>query len=455
VSRIHLEWEVEAERIAGADSEGPEAKRRRRRTCLVFLALGCLLAAAIVLGLLLLRQRAQDIERQFAQLLQDTVKAEVAALRIGDLYSFLAFQSADDPDWMNRQRATFQQYSGLMADGAIELTGSILSVEIDVDRARALVQENISELPYARLWFYRRGGEGWEHVAQDHSFWGEAQKLESSRVIVNFRDVDQKFASQVKDALTDWMGKGCGILDCAGLPRLQIDIVAAAAEDAVWLDEQNLRMQIRSPYIDIARADTPFNGRRQLLVSGMLAERLVDAHTGYLSAISGDARYLRDSAIAWLSETFTRLDSGATSIRSLATNYGDDKIASLLSKLSATSDMSLVREVIDWPLEAADLDWRDFVEWRLALESELLSARRQNEWLALYDTADENVRLLAYERYSRNAAPAQFHVIDALVWSAPDGGPQLRATVQAAGDNRPGGEVILFNLVNGLWKRAS
>jgi len=187
----------------------------------------------------------------------------------------------------------------------------------------------------------------------------------------------------------------------------------------------------------------------------MLAERLVDEHTGYLSAVSGDARYLRASAIAWLSETFTRLDSGATLIRSLATNYGDDKIASLLSKLSATSDMSLVREVIDWPLEAADLEWRDFVEWRLALESELLSARRQNEWLALYDTADENVRLLAYERYSRNTAPAQLHVIDALVWSAPDGEPQLRATAQAAGDNRPGGEVILFNLVNGLWKRAS
>ena len=455
MSRINLEWEVEAERIAGTDSESPEEKSRRRRSCLLLLALVCLLAAVIILGLLILRQRALDIERQFAQLLQDTVKAEVAALRIGDLSSFLELQSADELDWMNRQRATFQQYSALKADGAIELTGSILGVEIDVDRARVLVQENINELPYARLWFYRRGDEGWRHVAQDTSYWGEAQTLESSRVIVNFRDVDQNFAAQVKAALTDWLEKGCAILDCAGLPRLEIDIVSAAAEDAVWLDEQNLRLQIRSPYIDIARADTPFDGRRQLLVSGMLAERLVNAHTGYLSASAGDARYLRDSAIAWLSETFTRLDSGATLMRSLAANYGADKIAALLSKLSASSDMSLVQEVIGRRPEAAGLDWRDFVEWRLALESEFLSARQQNEWLALYDTAEENVRLLAYERYSRNAAPMQYDVIDALVWSAPGGGPQLRATVRAAGDNRPGSDIILFNLVNGQWKRAN
>jgi len=74
-----LAWEVEAERIAGTDSAGPEAKRTRRRTCLVFLALGCLLAAAIVLGLLLLRPRASDIERPFAHLLPDTVTAAVAA----------------------------------------------------------------------------------------------------------------------------------------------------------------------------------------------------------------------------------------------------------------------------------------------------------------------------------------------------------------------------------------
>ena len=60
----------------------------------------------------------------------------------------------------------------------------------------------------------------------------------------------------------------------------------------------------------------------------MLAERLVNAHTDYLTATEAhDALFLRESAIAWLSEVFTRLDSGATLMRSLADNYGADKIA--------------------------------------------------------------------------------------------------------------------------------
>ena len=403
MSRIRLEWNVESQRIDGSDSEGPEAKRRRRRGLLGLLLFVCILLAAIAFALLFLRQRLQDIERQFAQLLQDTVKAEVAALRIGDLNSFLNIQSADNADWLNGQRATFQQYSDLKSDGSIELTGSILGVEIDGERARVLIQENINKLPYVRLWFYRRTDEGWQHVEPDHSFWGERRKFESATAIVNYRAVDHEFARQLSDALAEWIEKGCDILDCAGLPRLRVDIVADAENDAAWLDETAMRLQIRSPYVDIARADTPFDGWRQLLVSRLLAERLVNAHTDYLTATHPhDAHYLRQSAIAWFSEKFTRLDSGATLMRSLAENYGDNKIAQLLSQLSDTSDLSLVQQVIDPRLEEADLDWRDFVEWRLDLEAELATSRRQNEWLNLYDTSDESTRLAAYDRYSRN-----------------------------------------------------
>ena len=123
-------------------------------------------------------------------------------------------------------------------------------------------------------------------------------------------------------------------------------------------------------------------------------------------------------------------------MRSLAENYGDDKVAQLLTQLSATSDMSILEAVLAQPLEGADLDWRDFIEWRLALENELINARRQNEWLSLYDTSDENVRLVAYDRYSRSEAAPDYRVIDQLIWSRPDGWPQLRATVQARGVGR-------------------
>ena len=456
MSRIHLEWNVESQRIDGSGSENPAERRRRRRAALALLALVILLAASIALGLLLLRQRMLDIERQFAQLLQDTVKAEVAALRIGDLNSFLSVQSAEDANWIGRQRAAFQQYGVLKSAGSIALPGSILRVTIDRDRARVLVQENIDNLPYARLWFYVRSDEGWRHVALDPTFWGEPNAFESSKLSVHFREADSLFARQVFDALGVWLEKGCEILDCAGLPPLAIEISATASADAAWLDQANMRLLIRSPYHDIARADLPFDGWRQLVVSNLLAERLVDAHTGYFKpSPSKDAHFLWNSAIAWLSEAFTRLDGGATLMRSLAANYAADKVAQLLSALSDSSDLSLLANLINQSLGEADLDWRDFVDWRLRLEAQLMTARRQDDWLDLYDTADESARLAAYERYSQNAPPGEYRVIDARASIGSDGAVRLRATVRAARDPSASDEIILFNLVNGVWKRAS
>lgn len=456
MSRIRFEWNVESEKIDRFDSEAPEPMRKRRRKALALLALVVLLLAAFVLGLLLVRQRALVVEMQLAQLLQDTVKAEVAALRIGDRHSFLNVQDSEDPDWMIHQRAMFQRYSDLKADGAIELTGSILAIEVEGARARVLVQENISERPYARLWFYRRSSNSWRHVAPDYSFWGEDSELESENLRVNYRSADQALARQMRDSVDNWLKQGCALLDCDGLNRLTIEIVAEAANDLAWIDENAMRLRVRSPYVDIARADTPFDGRLQLLVSRALAERLVNAHTQYLAPTTPhDAAYLREAAISWLSERFTRFDSGALLMRSLADNYGEDKIAQLLSQLSAASGLEVVEAVIGVPLASANLDWRDFVEWRLALEAELIEAGRQNDCISLYDTADESARLAAYERCGGGATRQNYRVIDQLVWTAPAGAPQLRATVRLSGDASALEEIVLFNLAGGGWKRAN
>lgn len=456
MSRIRFEWDVESQQMERFDSEDIEGKRRRRRNMMLLATLIGLLLALIALSLIFVRQRIYEIETQFAQLLQDTVKAEVAALRIGDLNSYLNVQDSEDADWINRQRLMFQRYSELKSRGAIELTGSILAVDIVAERARALVQEDINKLPYARLWFYRRSGDGWRHVQPDYSFWGEPDRLESADVLVNYRGVDHALARQVGASLQDWIAKGCEILECGDLPKLTVGIDPEAAGEVAWTNEPAMRLLIRSPYVNIARADTPFDGRLQLLVSSMLAERLIKAHTSDLAAeYPHDAYFLRGAAIAWLSEVFTRLDSGAVLVRSIAENYGDDEVARLLTRLSATSDMSILEAVLDQPLAGADLDWRDFIEWRLALENELFSARRQNEWLSLYDTTDENVRLVAYDRYSSSAAAPDYRVIDQLIWSAPDGRSQLRVTAQARGGDGGAEEIILFNLVNSVWKRAS
>jgi len=456
MSRIRFEWNVESQQVERFDGEDAQAKRRRRRNLLLLAALVFSLLAVIALGLALVRQRVHDVETQYRQLLQDTVKAEVATLRIGDLYSFLNTQNPDDSDWLAEQRRMFRRYSALKADGAIELTGNILALEIDQSRARVLVQENINGLPYARLWFYQRNGAGWRHIAPDFSFWGESSTLESDRLAVNYRAADQQFARQISAALTAWIKLGCDLLDCGNLPRITVDIEPNAETHALWIDETALRLRLRSPYVDIARADTPFDGQRQLLVSGLLAERLVNAHSNYLMAqYPNDAYFLQRASIDWLGEKFTRFDSGALLMRSIAEKYGDDAIARILTQLSATSDMSILEVAIGQPLEDAELDWRDFIEWRLTLEDELISEGRQDEWLKLYDTVDESVRLAAYNRYSRGATARSYQVVDQVIWSRANGWPQLRATVQVRGGNSAADEIILFNLVNSVWKRAS
>ena len=456
MSRIRFQWNVESQQIERSGGEDPEEKRRRRRSIFILLGLILMLLLAIALVLALVRHRIHQVERQFEQLLQDTVKAEVAALRIGDLNSFLKVQSADDAGWVNRQRAMFQHYSDLKSDGAIELPGSILAADVDGERARVLVQENINDLPYARLWFYRRSDDGWQHTAPDYSFWGAQTEIASANSVISYRAADRDFALQLSEALEDWLRRGCAILECGNLPTLTVTIVADVASETAWIDERQMRLQIRSPYIDVTRADTPFDGWLQLQVSTVLAERLVDAHTSYLAPTEPyDAVFLRQTAIAWLSEVFTRLDSGATLMRSLADKYGADKVARLLAQMTAASDISILQDVINQPFESADLVWSDFVEWRLALEQSLIRDGRENQWLALYDTSVQRARLAAYERFNAGAKEQSYRVIDLLLWSKPDGKPQLRVTAQVSGNGGVVDEIVLFNLVGGVWKRAS
>ena len=455
MSRIQFDWEVESqpvERFAGVD---PHA-RRRRRNLLLLAALICALLAAFALGILLLRERALEVERQVAQLLQDTVKAEVASLRLGDLNSFLQIQDATDSDWISQQRLQFKHYGDLKAEGAIDLRGAILAVEIEGERARVLVQEDIKDLPFVRLWFYRRRGASWRHVAPDYSFWGEARVLESATVRVSYRAADHEFALQLRDALEDWIKRGCDLLDCGEVTSVSAEVAPDAAEAVAWIDEEAARLLIRSPYTDIARADWPLDGRLRLLISRMVAERLASAQAGNFDAAEqNDATFLWRAAIAWLSETFTRLESGGALMRTLALNYGDEKVAELLRRLSPASEISILSEVIGESLASAELDWSDFVEWRLTLEDALINAHEEDAWLSLLDTSDERARLAAYDRFAQNASPQAHEVIDQLVWSTPDGSPQLRATLRVNSGEDATETIVLFNLIDGVWKRAA
>ena len=456
MGRIRLEWHVESQKINKRDGEDPAARRARRRNIFRLLLLIGLLIGIVIAGLLFVRQRLLDVQNQVEQLLHDTVRAEVAALRIGDLATFLDIQRSATDEWLNAQRAAYQEYTAMKAGQDLKLTGTILATAIDGQRGRVLVEEIMNGTPYAKVWFYWRYADGWHHVPPDYTFWGEVRSIESDSLRIQYREVDEIFAQQLSETITAWLDRGCDILNCGELPQMVIDVVTDAPQALSWLNESRLQLLMQSPYVDGARADMPFNIQRQLEAAKLIAERLITAQTGDLTvSYPADVFQLRQSVRLYLVEQFAQVDTGATLVKSLAGQYGIDKISQLVSRFTATADMSIIQQVIPAPIGQANLDWRGFISWRLNTEDQLIANRAESEWLSLYDTAQESVRVAAYERYHANLPAQPQRVIKQQVQTAADGTPQLRMTVRTGAENTFRDHIILFNLVNSIWKRAS
>ncbi|MYD39388.1 MAG: hypothetical protein F4W97_11345 [Chloroflexi bacterium] len=275
MSRIRFEWEVEADLIDQPDGEDPQRKRNRHRALRRLLILCALLIVACVLGGLALYLRIVQAQNEIAQQLTDTIKVEVAALRIGDRSAYLQIQSGD-ASWQAAQTALFERVQTLKAANAIELPGDILAMAIEGERARVLVREDVYGLPYARLSFYRREGGLWRHTAPDFSFWGEQQQIESEYAIVTYRDADADFASQLSAELEEWLTAQCEVADCADDAKLQVAIAPEAEAALAWQDAGARQALIRSPYLEIVRADTPFDSE----LAAQLYE-LIEEHWGF------------------------------------------------------------------------------------------------------------------------------------------------------------------------------
>ena len=351
MGRIRLDWDIESQKISKRDGEDPAAKRARRRSILKLLLLIGILIGMIIAAPLLVRQRLLDVQNQVELLLRDTVHAEVAALRIGDLAAFLDIQRSATDEWPNAQRAAFQEYAAMKAEQDLKLTGTILAIAIDGQRGRVLVEEIMNGAPYAKTWFYWRYADGWRHVPPDYTFWGETRRIESDALRIQYRAVDELFAQQLSQTITAWLDHGCGILNCGSPPPMTIDIAADAPPAMSWADESQRRLLMQSPYVHGARADQPFDPPRQLEAAELLAERLMQAQTGGQAATwPHDVFHLRQSVRLYLVEQFAQIDTGAPLIKSLASQYGIDKISQLVSLFAPAADMSIIQRVIPDPI---------------------------------------------------------------------------------------------------------
>jgi hypothetical protein len=456
MGRIRLEWDIESHQIEKSDSEDPKTKWARRRNLLrLFLLIGIILGLAVA-GVLFVENRLLEVEVQLDQLLRDTVRAEVQAVRIGDFDTFMNLQRSATDEWLNTQQGTFQNYETLKATTELTLSGNVLNTEIEEQRGRAIVQEIIDGVPYANVWFYWRYSDGWRHVPPDYTFWGENLSIESDPVQIRYHAVDDPFAQSVNDKVTHWLNQGCEILQCGEIPQITINILTDSPQSAMWINEASWQLLMQSPYVNGARADMPFDVPLQIQVATMLAERLVDVKTNNMVMVyPHDVYQLRQSVISYLVEQFVQIETNSFLIESIASQYGADKIGQFVALFTPTSDMTIIQQVIPAPIGQANLDWRDFVTWRLVTEDELIIRRSEAEWLNLYDTADESVRVVAYNRFNGNVLGEQQVAIEQQMQTAVNGHPQLRMTVRIGAGSTFRDEIVLFNLVNNLWKRAS
>jgi hypothetical protein len=455
---IRLDWEIESEH-AGAHSatEDPNVIQARRRVRARFV-ITFLMALAVILGIgAFVVWRLNEGEQRIEQFLRDTVESEVAALRIGDWNAFASIQRSADQSWTDaQQRQFFDDIQTAKAETDIQLTGTVRDVEIDGSRARVLVEEIVGGVPYVRTWFYWRYEDGWRHVPPDYTFWGTSQQYNGASVTVRYYGLDEPFARELGVGVEGWVSSVCAaILQCGDFPHITIEIMPEQGLGAPqWRTDNPWVLRVASPYVDRARQDQPFSGEMKNAVASLIAERLVNESSSTATPASppSDMSYLRQSVIDWLYGRFIGVNSEQHLIESLARNIGNTKVGELLRVQQADGSMAALAQIIDGgQLGTANLDWRDFLTWRLRLENTSLS---ESEFLSLYAPTSEAT---ARERLLRVDPNAPTPTVTELTPSTGDeGSPQLEAVVRyTAQDGSETEGRVLFRLIDNVWRRVS
>ncbi|MCB9453781.1 MAG: hypothetical protein H6672_20310 [Anaerolineaceae bacterium] len=455
---VRLDWEIEAEQTQVRNTgEDPAAARRRRRArirLIIFVLIVLVIIGAVVGGI---RLRLDMIDDQIEQALRNTVEAEVTALRLGDWQAFSEAQRSASGDWLRRQEQTFNAYQDLKLQEQVQLTGTIRDITIDKTRARVAVEEIIAGVPYIQIWFYWRYDDGWRHVPPDYTFWGDVATREGTYVTVRYREVDAPLTTQLSSQLERWVETGCAVLGCVTPPHLTVDVLPTEGLTVSWGASNPWLLQFPSPYVTRARADMPFDTALQLQTATLLAERLVaTASNNMQPTYPADADYLRQAAISWLVGQFIQYNTNAFLMDSLAQNYGSAAVGQLIRTMQPNSDVRILSTVTgSGALNQLNLDWRDYLTWRVLLEDQLIRQRDQDNFVRLYDTRDEQVVNLMATRFNTLPTEQNKTVVSVVAETGADGSPQLRAVMQVGDGPETILAEVLFRLVDGVWLRAN
>lgn len=473
---IKLDWQVESEQTRIRATEDPAALRRRQRVRRQFALLMLAFISLVALVGALILWRLQRVEQQLRRDLLDTVAVEVAALRLGNFANFMAIQRSASDAFLLEQSQRFEDYQTLKATHRVSLTGKIVSVAIDDQRARVVLEEIIDGIPYHVVWFYWHYEDGatsnqggWRHVPDDLTFWGEERTLQTDHARVRYRSLDEALAQALLTHLERWWTRGCALLACAAPPPpITVEIVAEQPKTVNWAAHDPWLLRVSSPLVGRARADVPLASDLAREIVEQLAARLVRYTTGDSAPpFYSDVAWLQGQLAGWLA---AQMDEQAAPtppfMLSLITHYGDRAPLTLLAALSAQPPLDRALSAltgIAMPLQTVEdlnrLDWRDFFQWRLALEPQLLAQPNSSgAFLSLYDLQNTGAASEASVRLESPAYAAQAVPQVVTVLIGRDEASQTYAYVETTrtehGVTIPGGTVI-WRLAEGTWKRVN
>ncbi len=445
---IEFKWDLDA---ANEQAHPGKVGRRDTRRFLKRLArlAFLLLVLALVAGGFYLRLR--EVDTQEEDLLRASVETEITALRLGDLQAFQQMQESGDPAQQLFWRDLFDAWQLRKLESNAR-GGEVAALAISGEDAWVQVEEIIHGETWLHTWFYRRSGEGWQHVSPQAGWRGHARSHRARGLRIDYEDIDAPLVTELAPQLESWLESGCRLLDCQVRPALNVQVLAQPGAP-VWSTADSWLLLLPSPWTGpVRQGDAPDDGLRAE-VARLLSGRLLREIAGQPGpAWSREARWLYASADAWLAGRLLQGDSGRHLLKSMSANYGDDAVTALVNGLEPTSTLELVARVTGVPdLHGAALDWRDLLTWQLEEEAATRLAGDRDAFLALYDLRDDALGVLARARFVAGEFIAPLVVDEVAPIDASDGAALLRAQVRHAG----GTVAVFFRLVEGRWLRAS
>jgi len=414
---IRVDWEVEAERervpVLGEDPQAARRRRQLRLRLLLLILLLLALMAAVATGVLL-RLRYVDWQREEA--LRDTIASEVTALRMGDRALFLSLQRSATADWTTRQESEFERYQQIKQSQEIDLTGVVLDLALEDQRARVLVEEVIDGVRYGRPWFYWRYEDGWHHVPPDYTFWGETRTATNGSVRVRYGALDEPAAQAAAGLAGRWLDRGCAALGCTP-PPLTLHITPGDVVTTDWSASEADVLILPSPLVRGGGLDAPFDSASQLEAANFIARWLIDRTTPGGLPPESEAEFLRRASVNWMVGLFLDVGGASPLLESFASAYGEPALAAVLAGLNPGSTVDALAAAAGVSAAPAlRVDWSDYLTWRL------------------------------------NSAGSSGQVVQAEQTADGAGNPLLSARVQDAGGAL---YTATFAWINGRWERTA